>query len=94
MTNTTVAARLDHALDVVARYTPLAPLVFFARYQTMRVAPTSDDPEAGLSTVEIIIWTGIGLAVALTVGTGLYIALRDRAKTIGNDITNSTLPSG
>ena len=94
MTNATITARFDRALDVVARYNPLAPLVFLTRYHLGRVAPSRENDDAGLSTVEMIIWTGIGLAVALTVGTGLYIALRDRAKTIGNDITNSTLPSG
>ena len=94
MTNATITARFDRALDVVARYNPLAPLVLFTRYHLGRVAPSRENDDAGLSTVEMIIWTGIGLAVALTVGTGLYIALRDRSKVVQNEITNNSIPNG
>lgn len=94
MTNATITARFDRALDVVARYNPLAPLVFLTRYHLGRVAPSRENDDAGLSTVEMIIWTGIGLAVALTVGTGLYIALRDRSKVVQNEITNNSIPNG
>ena len=94
MTNAAITARFDRALDVVARYNPLAALVFLTRYHLGRIAPSRENDDAGLSTVEMIIWTGIGLAVALTVGTGLYIALRDRSKVIGNDITTNSIPNG
>ena len=94
MTNATITARFDRALDVVARYNPLTPVVLFTRYHLGRVAPSRENDDAGLSTVEMIIWTGIGLAVALTVGTGLYVALRDRSKVVQNEITNNSIPNG
>jgi hypothetical protein len=94
MTTTTITSRTDRMLDTLERFAPVAALVVYARHATSRAARGADDDETGASTIEIIVWTGIGLAIALTVGIAITAALRARAIDIGNKITNDTLPGG
>ena len=91
MTTTTITTT-DRMLDTLERFAPVAGLVFLARYATSRAHAARDDE--GASTIEIIVWTGIGLTIALTVGLALTAALKARAGHIGDDIQNKPIPGG
>ena len=90
---TTTSSRTDRVLDTVGMVVPAAGPLMLVRYAMARADAARHD-DRGASTVEMIIWSGIGLAVALGVGALLYTALRSRATTVGNDIQNNPLPNG
>ena len=89
---TTRHARLDTTLAALGILLPVTVLLTVAGYSRQR-ARTAWRDDAGFSgTVETAIWAAIALVVTLSVGTVIVFALRNRARTVGNDIENQPLP--